>query len=412
MVGISGSIAAVESVRVIRELVRHGAEVRAVMSPEAARIVTPEAVEFATGHRPVLQLSGAVEHVSLLGPGEGRVDLYLIAPCTANTLSKIAHGIDDTSVTSCASVALGGGVPLLLAPAMHQHMHGNPAIRANLETLRSWGVRIIEPTAAEGEEKLATPEEIAAAVVRALAAGPWVGRSVIVIGGASREPIDRVRAVTNESSGATAVALAREAFYDGAEVELWLGGHTVVVPPFLTVTSWSTVTDLVRLIDQRRDRLARAAAVIVPAALSDFTIDAAPGKIASRGRSGLTLRLRPATKVLPKLRSAAPPPALVVGFKLLAGGASKSLLAASRKLLEEAGLDAVVANDVSAMGSTDAEVTLVRRSDERRIRGTKTAVATELLRSLAELLPSVPARPGPSGSPRRAPGPRVAPRRR
>ena len=115
LVGISGSIAAIEIPKIVRELIRHGAEVRAVMSPEAARLVTPEAVEFATGHPPILKLSGGVEHVTLLGPGEGQADLYLIAPATANTIAKIAHGIDDTPVTSCASVALGSRVPIVVA---------------------------------------------------------------------------------------------------------------------------------------------------------------------------------------------------------------------------------------------------------------------------------------------------------
>ena len=168
LVGVSGSIAAVEVVKVIRELLRHGAEVRAVMSPEAARIITPEALEFATGHPPILQLSGAVEHVSLLGPGEGRADLYLIAPATANTIGKIAHGIDDTPVTTFASVALGGGVPVLVAPAMHAHMGRNPAVSENLALLRKWGVGVIASRAAEGEEKLASPEEIAAEVLRSI----------------------------------------------------------------------------------------------------------------------------------------------------------------------------------------------------------------------------------------------------
>src|SRR5271169_1039751 len=149
VIGISGSIAAVEVPRIARELIRHGAEVRAVMSAEATRIITPEAIQFATGHPPVLQLSGDVEHVQLLGPGEGRADLLLIAPATANTLSKIAHGIDDTPVTTFASVALGGGVPVLIAPAMHAHMGQNPAIRENLARLRSWGVQVVAPQSAE-----------------------------------------------------------------------------------------------------------------------------------------------------------------------------------------------------------------------------------------------------------------------
>ncbi|EQD48900.1 bifunctional phosphopantothenoylcysteine decarboxylase/phosphopantothenate synthase, partial [mine drainage metagenome] len=235
VIGVSGSIAAVEVVKIVRELLRHGADVRAVMSPEATRIITPESLEFATGHPPILQLSGSVEHVSLLGPGEGRADLYLIAPATANTLGKIAHGIDDTPVTTFASVALGGGVPLLVAPAMHAHMGKSPAVTENLALLQRWGVEVIAPQAAEGEEKLASPEEVAAAVLRRLSDSAWSGRTVTVIGGGSREPIDSVRSITNESTGDTAVALASQAHLRGARVELWLGAHTARVPPYLRV---------------------------------------------------------------------------------------------------------------------------------------------------------------------------------
>ncbi|HEV2429865.1 MAG TPA: flavoprotein, partial [Thermoplasmata archaeon] len=166
VLAVSGSIAAIEAPKIARELIRHGADVRAVMSPDATRIVTPEALTFATGHPTVVELTGGVEHVTLLGPGEGRADLLLVAPATANTLAKIAHGIDDTAVTSFASVALGGGVPVLVAPAMHGDMGRNPAIRESLDRLRAWGVEVVPPKMEEGEAKLAGPEEVAAAVLR------------------------------------------------------------------------------------------------------------------------------------------------------------------------------------------------------------------------------------------------------
>ncbi|HKS60025.1 MAG TPA: bifunctional phosphopantothenoylcysteine decarboxylase/phosphopantothenate--cysteine ligase CoaBC, partial [Thermoplasmata archaeon] len=335
VVGVSGSIAAVEVVRIIRELIRHGAEVRAVMSPDAARIITPETLQFATGVPPITSLTGDVEHVSLFGPGPERSDLYLIAPATANTLSKIAHGIDDTVVTSCASVALGSGVPVMVAPAMHEAMGRNPAIRENLERLRSFGVAIIEPSAAEGEEKLASPEEIAAEVLRTLARGPWVGRRIVVVGGASREPIDAVRSVTNESSGAMAVSLARQAFFRGAETHLWLGATSVAVPGFLSVERWNGVGDLLALARRRSGRIRHAAVLLVPAALSDYTTRARKGKISSRSHAAVRVDLIRAPKVLSVLRKALPSPGILVGFKLEAGLDPAGLEAAARRLAEE-----------------------------------------------------------------------------
>jgi phosphopantothenoylcysteine decarboxylase/phosphopantothenate--cysteine ligase len=394
LVGVSGSIAAVEVPKIIRELIRHGAEVQAVMSPEATRIVTAEAIQFATGHPPVLQLTGNVEHVTLLGPGDGRADLYLIAPATANTISKVAHGIDDTPVTSCASVALGGGVPMLIAPAMHAHMGLNPAVQESLEKLRSWGVGVITGASVEGEEKIASPEEVAAAVLHRIARGPWVGRTVVVIGGAAREPIDSVRSLTNESSGASAIALAAQAYFRGANVELWAGTVRVPVPPFLSVTPWQGVHDLQALARSRRSVLASAAAVLVPAALSDFTVERRAGKIPSADHPTLALTLHRAPKLLPELRRLAPAPAILVAFKLLAGEDSRHLEEGARRLRAETGADWVVANDVATMGSTATDALVLSGAGAPHwIRGPKPEFAGKLLDELGRELPEASAAP-------------------
>ena len=400
LIGVSGSIAAIEVPRVIRELVRHGAEVDAVMSPESLRIISPEAVQFATGRPPILQLTGNVEHVTLLGPGEGRVDLLLLAPATANTLSKVAHGIDDTPVTSCASVALGGGVPILAAPAMHSHMMQNPALKENLERLRGWGVGIISGASAEGEEKVASPEEVAAAVLHRLAQGPWKGRKVVVIGGAAHEPIDEVRSVTNESSGASAVALANQAYYRGAEVELWLGAVRVPAPSWVATFPWGSVEDLRALVRQRRRELREAAAVLVPAALSDFTLDKRSGKIPSREHPTLTLTLRQAPKVLPEVRRLAPSPTRLVAFKLESGRSPEEMQQEGERLRSETGADWVVANDARTMGSPDTEALVLPRAGMRHwIRGPKAEFAGKLLDDLGRELVNLsgPASPGPIG---------------
>ena len=390
VIGVSGSIAAIELPRVIRELIRHGADVRAVMSPEATRLVTPETLEFATGHPPVTQLTGNVEHVTLLGPGPERADLYLIAPATANTISKVAHGIDDTPVTSCASVALGGGVPMLLAPAMHSHMGVNPAVRENLEKLAKWGVGIIAGASVEGEEKIASPEEVAAAVLHRLGYGPWPGRRFVVIGGAARESIDEVRSVTNESSGRTAVALANQAYYRGAEVELWAGALQVPVPPWISVHRWRSVDDLIALARRRKSELAAAAAVLVPAALSDFTLERQPGKIPSREHESLTLTLRRAPKVLPELRRLAPAPTRLVAFKLEPGRSEAELEALGRALAQETGADWVVANDVAVMGSAQMDALVLPPTGGRHwVRGPKSEFAGKLLDDLGHDLANV-----------------------
>jgi phosphopantothenoylcysteine decarboxylase / phosphopantothenate---cysteine ligase len=393
LVGVSGSIAAVEVPRIIRELIRHGADVRAVISSEGKRLVTEETLEFATGHPVVVQLTGNVEHVTLLGPGEGRADLYLIAPATANTISKIAHGIDDTPVTSFASVALGGGVPMLIAPAMHEQIGLNPAVRESLDKLRSWGVGIISGATAEGEEKIASPEEVAAAVLHRIARGPWVGRRVVVIGGAARESLDEVRSLTNESSGASAVALASQAFYRGAEVALWAGALQVAIPPYLRPVRWRSVGDLLALARDRSSELAAATAVLVPAALSDFTVERRPGKIRSADHATLSLTLHQAPKVLPELRRLGPRPTVLVAFKLLADAGQARLEGEGQRLRRESGADWVVANDTATMGNPNTNaLVLPPKGPGHWIRGPKPEVAGKLLDELGAGLAAVATR--------------------
>ncbi len=415
LLGISGSIAAVEVPRIARELLRHGAEVRAVMSSEAQRLVSPEAIQFATGHPPITQLTGDVEHVSLLGPGPDRADLYLIAPATANTIAKIAHGIDDTPVTSCASIALGSRVPILLAPAMHAQMRQNPAVSEALAKLRSWGVGIIESQAAEGEEKLATPEDVAAAVLHRLGRGPWKDRRLVVIGGAAREPIDEVRSISNESSGVTAVSLATQGYFRGAEVELWMGHHSTTIPRYLDVRKWRSVDDLLRLARERQRTLAEAAAVLVPAALADYTVEAQRGKISSREHPEITLRLRRTAKVLPQLRALASRPVVLIAFKLESTTDPAVLEDVARTTRKEADVDWVVANDVGTMGSSEiAALVLPPHGSRFWLRGTKFEFAGKLLDDIARDLPTTSFAPGvPKGRPgRRAGGPDVPPSQR
>jgi phosphopantothenoylcysteine decarboxylase / phosphopantothenate---cysteine ligase len=388
VIGVSGSIAAVEIPRIARELIRHGAEVWTVLSPEATRLLTPEAVEFATGHPPITQLTGAVEHVSHLGPGEGRADLLLLAPATANTLSKVAHGIDDTAVTTFASMALGEGVPVLVAPAMHGGMARNPAVKESLERLLRFGVEVLPPRTEEGEEKIATPEEVAAHVLHRLGSGPWNGRSVLIIGGGSRESIDDIRSIANESTGATAIALATEAYYRGASVNLWLGAAQVPVPSFLHVERWRGVQDLLGLVQGPPGIPPGTEAVLVPAAISDFTLSKRSGKISSREREGLRLELSRAPKILPEIRRRFARPGLVVGFKLESGVSAADLVRRAARSRREASLDAVVANDWRLRESNPTWWLLggSRRSPQR-ITGDTRVRAGRLLDLLAPSLP-------------------------
>ena len=224
VLGVTGSIAAVETVKLARELIRQGADVHAVLSKSAIAIVHPNALQFATGHDVDMQLDGSRRYLQMCGK-DGKADLHHIAPSTSNTNSKIANGIDDTTVTTYAVNALGSGIPILIAPAAHETMMDNPAVLENLRKLRGLGVDFVEPKREESKAKLADTDEIVARVIRGLGPGDLKGKAVLVIAGSTVEPIDDIRVVSNRSSGGTGLELARSAFEHGADVELWMVRH-------------------------------------------------------------------------------------------------------------------------------------------------------------------------------------------
>ncbi|HWS22425.1 MAG TPA: flavoprotein, partial [Methanoregula sp.] len=159
VVAVTGSIAAVEVVKLIHSLRRCGAVVQPVMSHAASGIIQPDALTYASGRETITRLSGWVEHITYCGEG-GSADLLLIAPCTANTISKIACGIDDTPVTTFATTALGSQIPIIVVPAMHYSMYRHPAVIENISKLKTWGVEIVDPRIEEGKAKIADNEEI------------------------------------------------------------------------------------------------------------------------------------------------------------------------------------------------------------------------------------------------------------
>jgi len=379
VLGVTGSIAAVETVKLARELIRHGADVHAVLSKSATAIVHPNALQFATGHEVDVQLDGSMRYLAMCGK-DGKADLLLIAPCTSNTLSKIANGIDDTTVTTYAVNALGSGIPILIAPAAHETMMDNPAVLENVRKLRALGVEFVEPRREESKAKLADLDEIVARVIRRLGPRDLEGKKVLVIAGSSVEPIDDIRVVSNRSSGATGMELARSAFEHGAEVELWLGRHEVPVPAWIPTKSFDTTADLAGLVGD-----VDADVCLVPAAISDFSPKKRKGKIPSREGS-LTLDLEPTPKVLGALRKATK--GTLVGFKAEAGVTAAELKAKAMALLKEADLDLVVANDVGAVKRDATTITVFdRKGRSVSFAGSKSLAAEQIWRAVLHGIP-------------------------
>ncbi|MCE5261837.1 MAG: bifunctional phosphopantothenoylcysteine decarboxylase/phosphopantothenate--cysteine ligase CoaBC [Euryarchaeota archaeon] len=376
VLGITGSIAAVESFDLARDLMRHGARVVPVLTPEAQRLVTPCSLAFATGQEPIVELDGRAQHVSLLGDVQGRADLLLIAPATANTICKITCGIDDTPVTTMASVALGSGVPIVIAPAMHGAMFNNPMVAEAIERLKSVGVGFVGPRMEGRKAKIADREETVHAVIRRLSQGLMKGRRVLVIGGSSAESIDDMRIVTNRGTGETAVALALAAYHEGADTELWMGRCTVPLPAFLRIRRFEAVGDLLEMVKEVDHDL-----VLVPAALSDFTFDRERGKLPSEAKA-TALQLKSVPKVLPSLKERCPK---VIGFKAESGLGEEGLIAEARASLKRYGLAAVAANDLKDVRPGSTRIVLVKARGRKVLEGSKADVARMLIAEAARL---------------------------
>ena len=375
--GVTGSIAAVKTVELAHELRRQGATVRAVTTPAATGIVHPWSLEYATDNPVVTEITGSVEHVDLCGT-DGWADVLAIAPATANTVGKVAAAIDDTPVTTCATTALGAGLPVVVVPAMHEPMYDHPGVLDALDRLESWDVSLVDPRIEEGKAKIAAAETVVTELARATTAGTLAGEHVVVTSGATTESIDPVRTLSNRASGRTGRAIARACYVRGAEVTVVHDGPDL---------PWATVHRVESAAEMREATLEcviDADALVSAAAISDYTVGERPEKIRS-GQESLTLEFQPTPKLLDAVRDARPDLPLV-GFKAETDGDDAALLERARALRERVDLAFIVANDASVMGEARTRALLVRADDHETVDGPKAHLGGRVADELAAVL--------------------------
>jgi len=376
--GVTGSIAAVKVVELAHELRRRGASVRAVTTESARSIVHPWAVEFATDAPAVTEITGGVEHVELCGR-DGWADVFLVAPATANTVGKVAAAVDDSPVTTCATTALGAGVPVVVAPAMHEPMYDHPGVLDAIERVESWGVDFVDPRVEEGKAKIASEEAIVLAAARAAGDRPLDGEHVVVTSGATSEPVDPVRVLTNRSSGKTGRAVAAACYARGADVTLVHGDGDV---PYAEVRDVETAAEMTAA---ALDACEGADALVSAAAIGDYTVvDPRDEKI--RSGQELTLSLEPTPKLLDAVRDDHPD-LPVVGFKAeTSGGDDDAMVEAARGILDRSGLSFVVANDAGVMGDEDTRALFVTADAADEYVGDKRGLGERVADELADRL--------------------------
>ena len=404
LLGVSGGIAAYKAVELTRLAMAAGHSVRVVQTGASLRFVGKATFEGITG-APVLVEEfdpdpargafpgdpepdhAAISHLELVR----RADALVIAPASANTLAKLAGGHADNLLTSAA---LACTAPLVLAPAMNNHMWEHPATGANVETLRLRGATIVEPEtgplASKGEwgaGRLADPATILARLESVLAGGSGAlsGLRVLVTAGGTREPIDSVRYVGNRSSGRMGVALAAEAAARGAEVTLVGANLAVPVPAGVRAVPVETAA---QLRDAVEAEFGAADVLLMAAAVADFRpAGPAEDKIKKAGRDGLTVELEPTDDVLAGVSARRDAGQTLVGFAAEHGEGGTEH---ARDKLVRKGLDAVVLNDIArpdiGFDTEQNEVTVISAAGERPVpMGSKSAIAAVILDEVERL---------------------------
>ena len=348
---VTGSVAAIQSPEIARTLMRHGAEVFTVMSPMAQKIIHPYVMEWATGNAVVTELTGKIEHVALVGEHSEKADLVLIAPATANTISKIACGIDDTTVTSVASTAFGSDSPMIIVPAMHESMYNHPVLTKNIKELEALGVEFVGPRIEEGKAKIADTKEIVDAVIHKLAAKQdFSGLRLLVTAGATVEHIDPVRVITSRSSGKMGIAIAEEALSRGAEVTIVYGlGSATPAPGAKLISAETTEQMHEAVVSELKSK--KYDVVIAAAAPSDWTPEKPfTHKVSTHSLQSISLKLKPTPKIIDSVKRISPK-TFLVAFRAEYRLPKRKLIESAHRRLLEANADLIAVNDVGKRGA-------------------------------------------------------------
>lgn len=349
LLGVTGSIAAYKSAELASKLTQAGASVDVVLTESATKFVTPLTFQSVTGRRALTDadLWGREGHVVHVGLGE-RADLFVIAPATAETIAKLAHGLADNLLTV---TALAARCPTLIAPAMDGGMFSHPATQSNLATLQARGIAVLGPAEGRmasglvGLGRMLEPAEILGHVRLALSRnGPLAGRKVVVTAGGTAEPVDPVRVITNRSSGKQGFALAQAALDRGARVTLVAGPVSQPTPFGAKRLDVETTAEMAEAV---LAECADADALLMAAAVADFRPSRVAEQKIKKSGAAPVIELEKTTDILSAVaerRAETRKPEVVVGF----AAESQNLIENARAKVLSKGLSLIVANDIGA----------------------------------------------------------------
>ena len=364
---LTGSVAVINAPVIARELMRLGAEIIPCMSKAATELIKPSLMHWATGNPVITKLTGAVEHVFLAGDrpnASGKADLILVCPATANTISKIANGIDDTPVTTMVSTAFGSSIPIVIVPAMHESMY-HSIVEKNISTLKEHGFDVLGPRISEGKAKISKVEDVIDKVLDLLiTTRDLEGKKIIITAGPSREAIDDIRYLSNKSSGRMGIELAKEASARGAEILLVAGECMVKIPDYINTIHAESADDFIKTI---KDELSYSNydMFISAAAISDYKpTEHIEGKISSDEVEELKVNMQLTPKILGVARRK-DYKLFIIAFKAEINISRSELIDRAYNRLLKSEADLIVANDVGrkdiGFNSKNNEVYIVNK---------------------------------------------------
>jgi len=352
---ITASVAAYKAIDLSRTLMRNGAEVFPVMSKSMnSKLLTEEMMNWATGNKTVTELTSDLEHIALANYGKS--DIVIVYPCTANTLGKFANGIEDNTVTTVLSVAFGSGIPIVIAPAMHEAMYENVIIMENIKKLKTLGISILEPSITEDKAKVISADKVIQFVINKIA-GPKARIkskiNALVTAGSTVEYIDSVRILTNLSSGKMGLNIAQQCLDRGFNVTFVYGNGSLNIPddPRMKIIKIKTTEEMLKTM---KDQILNEKQNVVfhTAAVADFSISHSNKKIPNKldTRNGTkTIKLIPTAKIVDKIKQY-DKNIFLVAFKAEYGISKKLLIKRAINKLNECKSNLIVANDVSKKG--------------------------------------------------------------
>lgn len=338
---VAGSVAAYKSIELARLLMRHGADVKCVLSKAATKLVQPEYFKWATGNEVITKLTGELEHVKVADYKKS--DLIVVYPATANTLGKLASGIDDTPISTILTVALGSKIPIVMCLAMHQSMYENAAVKKNINFLNN-KISFVSPHVSEGKAKAPEPDHVLGYILKMFGfSSKLYKKRILITAGPTVENIDPIRTLSNESSGKTGVLLASELVIAGADVTMIYGSGIVPPPKGVKLTQVKTTEEMLNQVKKALKK--RFDVVIMAAAIADYIPKKQEkSKIKSSGRY-ITITLQRAPKIINQIKKIQKN-VFLVGFKAETNLSKKKLELEGKKKLKESDADLIIANDV------------------------------------------------------------------